>query len=74
MDDNVLITEIPADLNKFIKRNNVKNNLSVDFNEKLKYKQLKVLKEEKETLKKHLQKAEQNEKLLKDEGFLSLKK
>jgi hypothetical protein len=73
MDDNVLITEIPADLNKFIKRNNVKNNLSVDFNEKLKYKQLKVLKEEKETLKKHLQKAEQNEKLLKDEGFLSLK-
>ena len=72
-DENILITEIPADLNKFIqKRNNVKN-YSVDFDEKIKYRQLKVLKEEKETLKKNLRKAEQNEKLLKDEGFLSLK-
>ena len=72
-DDNILITEIPADLNKFIqKRSNTKSTI-VDFNEKIKYKQLKVLKEEKEALKINLKKAEQNEKLLKDEGFLHLK-
>ena len=72
-DENVLITEIPADLNKFIqKRNNLKS-YTIDFDEKLKYKQLKILKDEKETLKNNLKKAEQNEKLLKDEGFLSLK-
>ena len=48
-DDNILITEIPADLNKFIqKRSNTKNTI-VDFNEKIKQKQFKVLKEEKET-------------------------
>ena len=72
-DENVLITEIPTDLNKFIqKRSNLKS-YSVDFNEKLKYRQLKALKEEKETLQNNLKKAEQNERLLKDEGFLSLK-
>ena len=72
-DNNILITEIPADLNKFIQKRSNKQYLSVDFNEKIKYRQLKVLKEEKETLKNNLKKAEQNEKLLKDEGFLSLK-
>ena len=72
-DENVLITEIPTDLNRFIqKRSNLKS-YSVDFNEKLKYRQLKALKEEKETLQNNLKKAEQNERLLKDEGFLSLK-
>ena len=72
-DENILITEIPADLNKFIKKRINAKNLSVDFDEKIKYRQLKVLKEEKETLKINLKKAEENEKLLKDEGFLSLK-
>ena len=72
-DENVLITEIPADLNKFIQRKNKNKNLSIDINEKIKYKQLKVLKDEKEILKKNLKKEEQNEKLLKDEGFLNLK-
>ena len=72
-DDNVLITEIPADLNKFIYKRNKVNSISVDFQEKIKYKKLKVLKDEKEILQNNLRKAEQNEKLLKDEGFLSLK-
>ena len=72
-DDNVLITEIPADLNKFIYKRNKATSISVDFQEKIKYKQLKVLKDEKEILQNNLRKAEQNEKLLKDEGFLSLK-
>jgi len=72
-DENVLITEIPTDINKFIYKKNKINSLSVDFQEKIKYKQLKVLKEEKEILQNNLKKAEQNEKLLKDEGFLSLK-
>ena len=72
-DDNILITEIPADLNKFIQKRNNNKNTIVDFNEKIKYKQLKVLKKEKEALKINLKKAEQNEKLLKDEGFLHLK-
>ena len=72
-DDNVLITEIPADLNRFIQKKNKIKNYSIDINEKIKYKQLKVLKDEKEILKKNLKKEEQNEKLLKDEGFLNLK-
>ena len=75
-DDNILITEIPTDINKFIQKRSEINNLknySVDINDKIKYKQLKVLKKEKETLQNNLKKEEQNEKLLKDEGFLSLK-
>ena len=72
-DDNVLITEIPTDLNKFIYKRGKVNSMSVDFQEKIKYKQLKILKDEKEILQNNLKKAEQNEKLLKDEGFLSLK-
>ena len=72
-DDNVLITEIPTDLNKFIYKRGKVNSMSVDFQEKIKYKKLKTLKDEKEILQNNLKKAEQNEKLLKDEGFLSLK-
>jgi hypothetical protein len=72
-DDNVLITEIPTDLNKFIYKRGKVNSMSVDFQEKIKYKKLKILKDEKEILQNNLKKAEQNEKLLKDEGFLSLK-
>ena len=71
-DDNILITEIPTDINKFIQKRGL-TNLSIDFNDKIKYKQLKALKKEKETLQNKLKKEEQNEKLLKDEGFLSLK-
>ena len=68
-DDNVLITEIPADLNKFIYKRNKVNSISVDFQEKIKYKKLKVLKDEKEILQNNLRKAEQNEKLLKETMF-----
>jgi hypothetical protein len=74
-EDNVLITEVPRDLNRYIKKNSeTKNmkNMSVDFSSKLKYKQLKVLKDEENILKNNLKQVEQNEKLLKDEGFINL--
>ena len=51
--------------------NNSKS-VSVDFSSKQKYRQLKLLKEEENVLKKNLKQVEQNEKLLQDEGFLSL--
>ena len=45
-DDDVLITEVPRDLNRYIiKHPEIRNN-SVDFSSKQKYKQLKVLKDE----------------------------
>ena len=40
-DDNVLITEIPADLNRFIQKKNKIKNYSIDINEKIKYKSIK---------------------------------
>ena len=75
-EDNVLITEVPRDLNKYIKKQsegiqNLKN-MSVDFSSKLKYRQLKVLKDEENILKNNLKQVEQNEKLLQDEGFINL--
>ena len=74
-DDNVLITEVPGDLNKYIKKqsdNKNSKNMNVDFSSKLKYKQLKVLKDEENILKNNLKQVEQNEKLLQDEGFINL--
>ncbi len=73
-EDNVLITEVPRDLNRYIKKQPEKNmkNMSVDFSSKLKYKQLKVLKDEENILKNNLKQVEQNEKLLQDEGFINL--
>ena len=74
-EDNVLITEVPRDLNKYIKKQseikNLKNSFN-DFESKQKYKQLKVLKEEQNILKNNLKQVEQNEKLLQDEGFINL--
>ena len=76
-DDNVLITEVPRSLDKYIKRqrsteiHNLKQS-NMDFSSKQKYKQLKVLKEEQNILKNNLKKIEQNEKLLLDEGFMDL--
>ena len=74
-EDNVLITEVPRDLNKYIKKQSeIKNlkNIFKDFESKQKYKQLKVLKEEQNILKNNLKQVEQNEKLLQDEGFINL--
>lgn len=74
-EDNVLITEVPRDLNKYIqKQSEIKNlkNIFKDFESKQKYKQLKVLKEEQNILKNNLKQVEQNEKLLQDEGFINL--
>jgi hypothetical protein len=74
-EDNVLITEPPRDLNKYIKKQSENNNLKIafsDFTSKQKYKQLKTLKEEQNILKNNLKQVEQNEKLLQDEGFMNL--
>ena len=75
-EDNVLITEVPRDLNKYIKKqpDDIQNlkNISSDFSSKLKYRQLKVLKDEENILKNNLKQVEQNEKLLQDEGFINL--
>ena len=71
-DDDVLITEVPRDLNRYIiKHPEIRNN-SVDFSSKQKYKQLKVLKDEQNILKNNLKQVEENEKLLLDEGFINL--
>ena len=71
-DDNILITEVPRNLNKYIKKYPGIRNNSVDFSSKQKYKQLKVLKDEQNVLKKNLKQVEENEKLLQDEGFINL--
>lgn len=73
-EDNVLITEVPRDLNKYIKKQEEINNLkhSYDFTSKQKLKQVKALKEEQNILKNNLKQVEQNEKLLQDEGFINL--
>ena len=74
-EDNVLITEPPRDLNKYIKKQSENNNLKIafsDFTSKQKYKQLKTLKDEQNILKNNLKQVEQNEKLLQDEGFMNL--
>ena len=71
-DDNILITEVPRNLNKYIKKFPGIRNNSVDFSSKQKYKQLKVLKDEQNVLKKNLKQVEENEKLLQDEGFINL--
>ncbi len=70
-EDNVLITEVPRDLNKYIKKQEENNNLkhSYDFTSKQKLKQVKALKEEQNILKNNLKQVEQNEKLLQDEGI-----
>ena len=74
-DDNVLITEVPKDLNKYIKRSSDGQNKkipNVDFTSKQRYKQLKALKDEENTLKNNLKQVEESEKLLQNEGFINL--
>ena len=76
-EDNVLITEIPKDINKYIKRQKqaeIKNlkGASSNYDSKQKIRQLKLLKEDENILRNNLKKIEQNEKLLQDEGFVDL--
>ena len=74
---NILITEVPKDLNKFIIRSASTDNKIIkysneDYELKKKHKVIKELKEEQETLKKKLIKIEENEALLNNEGFMNL--
>ena len=73
-EDNILITEIPKDLNRYIKSHqkteSSKFKISdTDYTSKQKFKQLKNLIDEQNILKKNLEKIIQNEKLLTDEDF-----
>ena len=73
-DENVLITQVPKDLNKYIKKEIAKSERNVNENylNKQKYKEVKKLNDELTGLKKNLNQLEQNEKLLQDEGFVQL--
>ena len=73
-DENILITEVPKDLNKYIKKEIDKSekNVNANFLNKQKYKEVKKLNDELTGLKKNLNQLEQNEKLLQDEGFIQL--
>ena len=73
-DENVLITEVPKDLNKYLKKEIDKSEKNVNENyiNKQKYKEVKKLNDELMGLKKNLTQLEQNEKLLQDEGFIQL--
>ena len=74
-DDNVLITEVTKDLNKFIKKEPDGQNgkdMEQKFEDKQKYKEVKKLNDELLLLKKNLKQIEENEKLLQEEGFTQL--
>ena len=76
-DKNIIISEVPKDLNKYMARSiSVENNLikcsNEDYENKKKYKNLKNLKKEQASLIYKLKKIEENENLLNNEGFNSL--
>ena len=70
-DENVLITEVPKDLGKFMQRVESKSgkNIFQNYMNKQKYKEVKKLKDELSILRKNYLQLEENEKLLQDEGF-----
>ena len=74
--EKVLVTEVPRDLNKYIlsteENNKVIKYSNEDYENKQKHKVIKELKEEQATLVRKLKKIEENEKLLKNEGFMNL--
>ena len=74
---NIIITEVPKDLNKLIVRSSSTQNKIVkysneDYETKKKHKILKDLREEQISLKRRLNKIEENESLLNKEGFMNL--
>ena len=75
-DENVLITEVPKDLKKYIKKEleGPDKNAEQSYIDKQKYKEVKKLNDELTSLKKNFKKLEENEKLLQDEGFTQLSK
>ena len=75
-DENVLITEVPKDLKKYIKKEleGSDKNAEQNYIDKQKYREVKKLNDELTSLKKNFKKMEENEKLLQDEGFAQLNK
>jgi hypothetical protein len=73
-EENLVITEVPKDLNKYIQKENEKleKNAIENYSNKQKYKEIKKLNSELTGFKKNLIQLEQNEKLLQDEGFIQL--
>ena len=76
-DKNILITEVPKDLNKYIIRSASTENKIIkysnqDYELKKKHKITKELKEEQAQLRSKLKKIEENESLLNNEGFMNL--
>ena len=74
-EENILITEVPKDLKKYIPKveDKFEKNPNQNYLNKLKYKEVKKLKDELIILKHSLTQLTENEKLLQDEGFSSQK-
>ena len=72
-EENVLITEVPKDLNRYLPKKDKKTkNINEDFLNKQKYKEVKKMRDEIMNLKKNFIQLNENEKLLQDEGFIKL--
>ena len=74
---NIMITEVPKDLNKYIIRSSSTENKIIkysneDYQLKQKHKIIKDLKEEQISLQQKLKKIDENEALLNSEGFMNL--
>ena len=72
-EENVLITEVPKDLNKYLPKKEKKGkNINENYLNKQKYKEVKKMRDEIMNLKKNFIQLNENEKLLQDEGFAQL--
>ncbi len=73
-EENIDITEVPKDLNKYIQKEieKTEKNVNESYMNKQKHKEVKKLNSELTSLKKNLIQLEQNEKLLQDENFIQL--
>ena len=72
-EENVLITEVPKDLNRYLPKKDKKTkNINEDYLNKQRYKEVKKMRDEIMNLKKNFNQLNENEKLLQDEGFIQL--
>ena len=72
-EENVLITEVPKDLNRYLPKKDKKTkNINEDYLNKQRYKEVKKMRDEIMNLKKDFNQLNENEKLLQDEGFIQL--
>ena len=72
-EENVLITEVQKDLNRYLPKKDKKvKNINEDYINKQKYKEVKKMRDEIMNLKKNFNQLNENEKLLQNEGFIKL--